>query len=41
MNYEFMDYQPTHVVRLDIMVAEEQVEALSTLVWGGSCLQNR
>mgnify|MGYP001608503540 FL=1 len=33
MNYEFMDYQPTKVVRLDIMVAEEQVEALSTLVW--------
>ncbi len=33
MNYEFMEYQPTHVVRLDIMVAEEQVEALSTLVW--------
>ncbi len=33
MNYEFMDYQPTKVVRLDIMVAEEPVEALSTLVW--------
>ena len=33
MNYEFLNYQPTHVVRLDIMVAEEQVEALSTLVW--------
>ena len=33
MNYEFMDYQTTKVVRLDIMVAEEQVEALSTLVW--------
>jgi GTP-binding protein LepA len=33
MNYEFMDYQPTEVVRLDIMVAEEKVEALSTLVW--------
>ncbi len=33
MNYEFMDYRQTKVVRLDIMVAEEQVEALSTLVW--------
>jgi GTP-binding protein LepA len=33
MNYEFMDYQPTDVVRLDILVAEEQVEALATLVW--------
>lgn len=33
MNYEFMDYQPTQVVRLDISVAEEKVEALSTLVW--------
>ncbi|HSR88886.1 MAG TPA: translation elongation factor 4 [Candidatus Udaeobacter sp.] len=33
MNYEFMDYQPTQVVRLDIIVAEEKVEALSTLVW--------
>ncbi len=33
MNYEFIDYKPTHVVRLDIMVAEEPVEALSTLVW--------
>ncbi len=33
MNYEFMNYQPTKVVRLDILVAEEQVEALSTLVW--------
>lgn len=33
MNYEFIDYQLTDVVRLDIMVAEEQVEALATLVW--------
>lgn len=33
MNYEFIDYKPTQVVRLDIMVAEEPVEALSTLVW--------
>src|SRR3989339_1334835 len=27
MNYEFIDYQTTDVVRLDIIVAEEQVEA--------------
>ncbi len=33
MNYEFIEYQTTDVVRLDIIVAEEQVEALSTLVW--------
>lgn len=33
MNYEFIEYQPTDVVRLDIIVAEEQVEALATLVW--------
>ena len=32
MNYEFMDYQPTKWLT-DILVAEEQVEALSTLVW--------
>jgi GTP-binding protein LepA len=33
MNYEFKNYEETDVVRLDIMVAEEQVEALATLVW--------
>ncbi|MFA5062101.1 MAG: translation elongation factor 4 [Patescibacteria group bacterium] len=33
MNYEFKDYEETDVVKLDIMVAEEPVEALSTLVW--------
>lgn len=33
MNYEYKDYEPTDVVKLDIMVAEEPVEALSTLVW--------
>ncbi len=33
MNYEFKDYEPTDVVRLDIIVAEEPVEALSSLVW--------
>lgn len=33
MNYEFIDYEPTEIVKLDIMVAEEPVEALSTIVW--------
>ncbi len=33
MNYELTDYQVTDVVKLDILVAEEPVEALATLVW--------
>ena len=33
MNYEYKDYEPTDVVKLDIIVAEENVEELSTLVW--------
>lgn len=33
MNYEFKDYEETDVVKLDILVAEEPVEALSSLVW--------
>ena len=33
MNYELIDYEKTDVVKIDILVAEEQVEALSTLVW--------
>jgi len=33
MNYEFRDYRKTNVVKLDILIAEEPVEALSTLVW--------
>lgn len=33
MNYEFLNYEPTDVVKLDILVAEEPVEALTTLVW--------
>ena len=32
MNYEFMDYRPSEVVRLTILVADEPVEALSTLL---------
>lgn len=33
MNYEFKNYEPTEVVKLDIWVADEVVESLSTLVW--------
>ncbi|MFA6424349.1 MAG: translation elongation factor 4 [Candidatus Magasanikbacteria bacterium] len=33
MNYELIGYENTDVVKIDILVAEEQVEALSTLVW--------
>ncbi len=33
MNYELKDYELTDVIRLDIFIAEEPVEALATLVW--------
>lgn len=33
LSYEFKEYRTTNVVRLDILVAEEPVEALATLVW--------
>ncbi len=33
LNYEFKEYKPTNVVKLDILIAEEPVEALATLVW--------
>lgn len=33
MNYELKDYEKTDVVRLDVLVAEDQVESLATLVW--------
>jgi len=33
LNYELKAYEPTDVVRLDILIAEEAVEALATLVW--------
>ncbi|MDO8509704.1 MAG: translation elongation factor 4 [bacterium] len=33
MNYEYIGYEPTDVVKVDVIVAEEPVEALSTLVW--------
>jgi GTP-binding protein LepA len=33
LNYEFLSYQPCDVVRLDIIVAEEPVEALASIVY--------
>lgn len=33
LNYEYKDYEKTDVVKLDIMIAEDRIEALSTLVW--------
>lgn len=33
MNYELLGYEKTDVIKMDILVAEEPVEALSTLVW--------
>jgi GTP-binding protein LepA len=33
MNYEFMDYREAKVVKMDILVAEESVEALSSIVY--------
>ncbi len=33
MNYELIGYQPTDVVKLEILVAEDPVESLSTIVW--------
>ncbi|NQV12402.1 elongation factor 4 [Candidatus Uhrbacteria bacterium] len=35
MSYETLDERPADVVRMDILVAEEPVEALSTLVYRG------
>ena len=33
MNYEYLDYEETEVIKLDILIAEDPVESLSTLVW--------
>lgn len=33
MNYEFKQYEPTKIVKLDILIAENPVEELATLVW--------
>jgi len=33
LNYEFLRYQPTEIVKLDILVAEEPVESLTSIVY--------
>jgi len=33
LNYEFLEYRPCDVVRMDILVAEDLVEALATIVY--------
>lgn len=33
INYEFLDYRSADVVKMDILVAEEPIEALSTIVY--------
>jgi GTP-binding protein LepA len=33
INYEYLDYRPADVVKMDILVAEEPVEALSLIVY--------
>ncbi len=33
LNYEFSDYQPADVIRLDVLVADDPVESLATLVY--------
>jgi len=39
MNYELIGYEKTNVVKIDILVAEEPVEALATLVWHDDAYQ--
>jgi GTP-binding protein LepA len=33
MSYELKEYEPTKIVKLDIIIADQQMEELSTLVW--------
>ncbi len=33
INYEYLDYRPADVVKMDILVAEEIIEALATIVY--------
>ena len=35
-DYEFKDYEPSKLVKLDILVNKEQVDALSFIVWAGN-----
>ncbi len=39
LSYDFFDYQECELVKLDILVAEEKVEALSTLVYEDQAYQ--
>ena len=39
LNYEFKRYEKTDVVKLDIIVADEKVESLATLVWRDSAFK--
>ena len=39
LNYEFKRYEKTDVVKLDILVAEEKAESLTTLVWRDSAFK--
>ncbi|MBD3311508.1 MAG: elongation factor 4 [Candidatus Magasanikbacteria bacterium] len=33
LNYEFKKYEKSEIVKMDILIADEPIEALSTLVW--------
>ena len=33
INYEFLDYRGADVIKMDILVADDQIEALSTIVY--------
>jgi len=33
INYEYLDYRPADVVKMDILVAEDSIEALATIVY--------
>lgn len=39
LNYELKRYEPTDVVKLDILVSDEKVESLATLVWRDAAFQ--
>ncbi|MBU1164738.1 translation elongation factor 4 [Patescibacteria group bacterium] len=40
LNYEFLEYRSADIIRLDILVAEEKVEAFSTLVYKDSAFKD-
>ncbi|MBI5222690.1 MAG: elongation factor 4 [Candidatus Magasanikbacteria bacterium] len=39
LNYEFKRYEKTDVIKMDILVAEEKVEPLATLIWRDSAFK--